>query len=118
MEVVESSLNGVVPRSLASDAEAVFGREPDLAGEAIVSAPSRRFDRRDANLSTALSGVRISPVIPTLNEAENLPHDVIERIPDGLHEVIVADGHSTDETIAVACRLRPDVRIVERDRAG
>jgi glycosyltransferase involved in cell wall biosynthesis len=117
MGVVDSSLNGVVPPALASDAEAVLAAEPDLAGGVIVSAPSRRFDRGGANLSTALSPVRISLVIPTLNEAENLPH-VFERIPDGLHEVIVVDGHSTDETVAVARRLRPDVRIVRQDGRG
>jgi hypothetical protein len=65
MGVVESSVNGVVPRSLTSDAEAVLAPKPDLADEAIVSASSRRFDRRDANLSTALSGVRTSLVPPT-----------------------------------------------------
>jgi glycosyltransferase involved in cell wall biosynthesis len=55
--------------------------------------------------------VRVSVVIPTLNEAENLPH-VLPRLPAGLHEVIVVDGRSTDDTVEVARRLRPDVRIV------
>ena len=55
------------------------------------------------------SSVRVSVVIPTLNEAANLPH-VLPRLPAGLHEVIVVDGHSTDGTVAVARRLRPDVR--------
>jgi glycosyltransferase involved in cell wall biosynthesis len=53
---------------------------------------------------------RVSVVIPTLNEAENLPH-VFTRLPDGLHEVILVDGKSTDGTVAVARRLRPDVRV-------
>jgi glycosyltransferase involved in cell wall biosynthesis len=60
---------------------------------------------------------RISVVIPTLNEARNLPH-VFAGLPDSLHEVIVVDGHSQDDTLAVARRLRPDTRIVMQTRRG
>jgi len=60
---------------------------------------------------------RVSVVIPTLNEARNLPH-VFERLPAGLHEVIVVDGHSVDDTVAVARRLRPDVRVIMQTRRG
>ena len=59
----------------------------------------------------------VSVVIPTLNEAENLPH-VFACLPPGLHEVIVVDGHSTDGTVAVAQRLRPDVRVVMQTGRG
>ncbi|WP_349261063.1 glycosyltransferase family 2 protein [Baekduia sp.] len=62
-------------------------------------------------------GVRVSVVIPTLNEEENLPH-VFARLPQGLHEVIVVDGRSTDQTVAVARRLRPDARIVMQTGRG
>ena len=65
----------------------------------------------------AIGSVRVSVVIPTLNEAENLPH-VFPRLPDGFHEVILVDGHSTDGTIEVARRLRPDVRVVRRTGKG
>ena len=67
--------------------------------------------------AVAIRSVRVSVVIPALNEAENLPH-VFPRLPDGLHEVIVVDGRSTDDTIEVARRLRPDVRIVMQDGKG
>ena len=60
---------------------------------------------------------RISVVIPTLNEARNLPY-VFARLPAGLHEVIVVDGGSQDDTVAVARQLRPDVRIVPQSRKG
>jgi glycosyltransferase involved in cell wall biosynthesis len=60
---------------------------------------------------------RVSVVIPTLNEARNLPH-VFAALPAGMHEVIVVDGHSVDDTPAVARRLRPDVRIVMQNRRG
>jgi glycosyltransferase involved in cell wall biosynthesis len=56
-------------------------------------------------------------VIPTLNEARNLPH-VFARLPGGIHEVIVVDGHSVDDTCAVARQLRPDTRIVMQTRSG
>jgi glycosyltransferase involved in cell wall biosynthesis len=55
--------------------------------------------------------VRVSVVIPTLNEAENLPY-VFAALPADLHEVIIVDGRSTDDTVAVARRLRPDARVV------
>ena len=67
--------------------------------------------------AVAIRSVRVSVVIPALNEAENLPH-VFPRLPDGLHEVIIVDGRSTDGTIEVARRLRPDVRIVLQDGKG
>lgn len=67
--------------------------------------------------SSAVPWPRVSVVIPALNEARNLPH-VLARIPASSHEVIVVDGHSVDGTIAVARRLRPDVRIVQQTRRG
>ncbi len=60
---------------------------------------------------------RVSVVVPTLNEARNLPH-VFSRLPADVHEVIVVDGHSVDDTIAVARQLRPDVRVVQQTRRG
>ena len=60
---------------------------------------------------------KVTVVIPTLNEARNLPH-VFSRLPAGLHEVIVIDGHSVDGTLAAARRLRLDVRIVTQNRRG
>jgi glycosyltransferase involved in cell wall biosynthesis len=70
-----------------------------------------------ADPTLAALGVRVSVVIPTLNEERNLPH-VFARLPDGLHEVIVVDGRSTDDTVAVSRRLRPDVRVVMQPGRG
>jgi glycosyltransferase involved in cell wall biosynthesis len=56
-------------------------------------------------------------VIPTLNEAANLPH-VFAALPEGLFEVIVVDGRSVDDTVAVARLLDPDVRIVLEPAPG
>jgi glycosyltransferase involved in cell wall biosynthesis len=63
------------------------------------------------------SGATVSVVIPAMNEAANLPH-VLPQIPDWVHEVILVDGHSTDDTVVVAQRLRPDIRIVAQGGRG
>jgi glycosyltransferase involved in cell wall biosynthesis len=60
---------------------------------------------------------RVSVVIPTLNEARNLPH-VFAGLPADLHQLVIVDGHSVDETVAVARRLRPDVRVVMQAAKG
>src|SRR5262249_62318310 len=60
---------------------------------------------------------RVAVIIPTLNEARTLPY-VFSRLPGDVHEVIVVDGHSVDDTIAVARHLRPDVRVVQQTRTG
>ena len=59
----------------------------------------------------------ISVVIPTLNEAENVRH-VLERVPPEVTEIIVVDGHSTDNTVSVATTVRPDARILFQDGKG
>src|ERR1700722_7500569 len=60
---------------------------------------------------------RVSVVIPTLNEARNLPH-VLGVLPSDIYEVIIVDGHSVDDTLAVARELRPDGRVVMQTRTG
>jgi glycosyltransferase involved in cell wall biosynthesis len=67
--------------------------------------------------SSNLPWPRISVIVPTLNEARNLPY-VFSRLPADLHEVIVVDGNSVDDTTGVARRLRPDVRVVQQTRRG
>lgn len=59
----------------------------------------------------------VSVVIPALNEAENLPY-VLPLIPHWVDEVLLVDGHSTDDTVKVARQLRPDVRIVYQEGRG
>jgi glycosyltransferase involved in cell wall biosynthesis len=64
-----------------------------------------------------LSTVRVSVVIPTLNEAENLPH-VLARVPSGVFEVIIVDGHSTDGTPEVAASHWPGARVLSQTGKG
>jgi|HubBroStandDraft_6_1064221.scaffolds.fasta_scaffold00468_13 glycosyltransferase involved in cell wall biosynthesis len=77
---------------------------------------------REATLRQPLTrfvplGVEVSVVIAAMNEEKNLPY-VFSRLPEGLHEVILVDGHSVDETVAVARRLRPDIRILTQSGRG
>lgn len=60
---------------------------------------------------------RVSVVVPALNEARNIPH-VFKRIPDDIHEVILVDGRSIDNTVQVARDVRPDVCVVSQTRKG
>ena len=59
---------------------------------------------------------RVSVVVPTLNEARNLP--MVFGLMPPVHEIVVVDGRSVDDTVAVARALRPDVRIVNQTRRG
>jgi glycosyltransferase involved in cell wall biosynthesis len=98
-----------------------------MASDAVVSRPYSIDLHAEFGLTPAPAAPRqgglppgsppVSVVIPTLNEAANLPH-VFERLPEGLHEVLIVDGASTDGTVEIARRLRPDVRIIIEPRRG
>lgn len=60
---------------------------------------------------------RVSVVIPTLNEAANLPH-VMGKLPGDIYELVLVDGNSTDGTVEVARDLYPTVRIVGQSGRG
>ncbi|AGL19715.1 family 2 glycosyl transferase [Actinoplanes sp. N902-109] len=58
----------------------------------------------------------VTVVIPARNEEHNLPL-VLENLPP-VDEVIVVDGRSDDDTVAVAREVRPDVTVVRQTRTG
>src|SRR5262249_15115421 len=59
-----------------------------------------------------------SLILPTLNEAKNLPH-VFHRLPvEVVDEVILVDGRSTDGTVETARQLFPEVKVVLETRPG
>lgn len=60
-------------------------------------------------------GVRVSVVIPARNEEQNLQY-VLPQIPDWVHEVILVNNHSTDNTEAMARQLLPSVRVINTER--
>jgi glycosyltransferase involved in cell wall biosynthesis len=59
---------------------------------------------------------RVSVVIPTLNEAANLPH-ILPGIPSE-YEVVVVDGGSVDGTMDVARALRPEAIVMRQPNRG
>jgi hypothetical protein len=59
----------------------------------------------------------VSVVIPTYNEARNLP-SVLLQIPREDTEVVVVDGRSSDGTLAVVHELCPDAVVVEQPGKG
>ena len=94
---------------------------PAKAEVRLLPPPDRRGAPRDGAVRKERRNYATRPtitaIIPTLNEAKNLPH-VFEQLPHGINELIIVDGHSTDDTVAVAKQLRPNVRIVLQDRKG
>ncbi len=59
---------------------------------------------------------RVSLVVPAMNEARNL-EVILPQLPD-LHEVILVDGGSVDDTIATAQRVLPGIRVFQQTRRG
>ena len=62
----------------------------------------------------------VSVVVPTRNEARNLEVvlPAIAAVRPAVHEIIVVDGHSTDDSIGAARRTLPWVRAVTQTRKG
>jgi len=59
----------------------------------------------------------VSVVVPTYNEERNLQH-VLPHIPDFVTEVILVDGNSKDNTVAVAKQLMPNIKVVMQTGKG
>ena len=58
----------------------------------------------------------VSVIIPALNEARNLEVVLLE-LP-AVHQVILVDGGSVDDTIETALRLLPGIEVVRQTRRG
>jgi glycosyltransferase involved in cell wall biosynthesis len=80
----------------------------------------RRAGRGDTHAPQRPERPRISVVVPTLNEARNLEvvlPELVRTVPD-LHEVVVVDGGSVDDTLGTARRLLPDAVTCTQARRG
>lgn len=62
-------------------------------------------------------GRTVTLVVPAKNEALNIA-SVLSRVPDVVDEVVLVDAHSTDQTVEIARRIRPDVVVVYDDVPG
>lgn len=87
--------------------------QPDgLLAEAELAGP--RYRPISAEFALAPS---VSVVIPVKNEAANLPH-VFRTIPGWVNEVVLVDGRSTDNTVEVALKLWPGIKVVNQQGIG
>ena len=69
--------------------------------------PDRRASRK----------TKVSVVVPAMNEGQNIGQ-VLEQLPGDLHEVILVDGNSEDDTIEAARQARPDIRVLVQSGRG
>ena len=60
---------------------------------------------------------QVTVIIPTLNEVESLPR-VLPKIPPGISEILIVDGHSQDNTVKVAKQMCPQARIIYQQGKG
>ncbi|HJW91742.1 MAG TPA: response regulator [Anaerolineales bacterium] len=103
-----------------------FIQKPFYPGDLLARSEALLGVRRAQAVSTGLMAqrkappqqVKVSVVIPTLNEARNLPL-VLPYMPlEGIDEVFLVDGGSTDGTVEVARRLLPSIQVVIVARKG
>ena len=77
------------------------------------TAPGRRLQNRVIKMRPT-----VSVIIPTFNEAENLPL-VLPYLPmELIDEVILVDGRSTDGTVEVSRRIMPSIKLVIEKKPG
>jgi glycosyltransferase involved in cell wall biosynthesis len=60
---------------------------------------------------------KVSVIIPARNEAANLPH-VFGTLPHWVDEIILVDGHSTDDTVEVTQILCPKAKVIAQRGRG
>jgi hypothetical protein len=109
----------LLPRPLdLLEAQAVtpnrVGGVPLIEVEALASqnaVPYTGPDRRSTRTT------KISVVVPAMNEGQNIGH-VLERLPEALHEVILVDGNSQDDTVEAARRAYPEIRVTTQSGRG
>jgi glycosyltransferase involved in cell wall biosynthesis len=85
-------------------------------GSADDTAGLTQSEYRLVNAEFALAPT-VSVVIPVKNEARNLPA-VLGSLPDWIDEVVLIDGRSVDDTVAVAKECYPDIKIVRQAGVG
>jgi glycosyltransferase involved in cell wall biosynthesis len=92
-----------------------------MSEQAVTPRPSRPGTTGLPEYRAIGTGLAIAPsvsvVIPAKNEARNLSH-VFATIPEWVDEIVLVDGQSTDDTVAVARELCPDVKIVMQQGRG
>lgn len=79
---------------------------------------ARKSAENEVSFNRALDrGPLVSVVIPATGPARNLRY-VLPYIPEWVHEVVLIDKQSTDNTVQIARELRPDIRFVVQEGRG
>ena len=90
------------------------GGVPLIGVEALGAHSSRPYKGPDRR---ATRKTKISVVVPAMNEEKNIGQ-VLSELPGGLHEVILVDGNSKDNTIEAARRAYPEIRVTSQSGRG
>jgi len=88
--------------------------------EAMLHYPRKQAHRVGQNLSDQMTRAKptVSVIIPTLNEAKNLPL-ILPYLPmDLISEVILVDGRSTDGTVETARKIMPSIKVIMEKEPG
>ena len=100
--------NEVETRRNGRERSAVLGQVGEVEHDAVV-----------LSLPGALAPARptVSVIVPTLNESKNIAF-VLDRIPSTVDEIIIVDGHSTDDTLEKVRLHYPYVRTMTQEGKG
>jgi len=123
--LLSPSTDGTTSHSTNDVEQLRLAAESGNGDNVVIDLNAAEADREAVSLRPhlkVLAQPKVSVIIPTLNEAKNLPHvfgELEKQIAkNNVHEIVLVDGFSTDDTIAVARRLRPDIRVVTQTRRG
>lgn len=90
------------------------GGVPLIEVEALAARHSTPYsgpDRRSTRTT------KVSVVVPAMNEEKNISL-VLKQLPENLHEVILVDGNSEDDTIEAARAAYPEIRVLVQSGRG
>jgi hypothetical protein len=92
-----------------------IGGVPLIEVQSLAARDSRPYqgpDRRATRRTT-----KVTVVVPAMNEEGNIAQ-VLSELPDGLHEVVLVDGNSDDNTVEVARQAYPSIRVTSQSGKG
>lgn len=92
-----------------------IGGVPLIEVESLAARTSLPYKGPDRRIGTRTTKVTV--VVPAMNEEGNIAQ-VLGELPEGLHEVILVDGNSKDNTIEVARQAYPSIRVTSQTGKG
>ena len=92
------------------------GRRPQASPQADDAFPAHSMSYKPVSAALAIAPT-VSVIIPARNEGANLPH-VFASLPAWVDEIIIVDGHSVDDTVAVTREVCPRARVIAQSGRG